>query len=50
MSFFALTLCNLPDLKTGMLSKQRSSTSFLPKADKTNGRHQAEDHARYAAA
>jgi hypothetical protein len=50
MSFFAFTLCNLPDLKTGMLSKQRSSTSFLPKADKTNGRHQAEDHARYAAA
>ena len=49
MSFFALAPRTLSDLQTGMLSKQSSSASFLPKADKTKGRHQAKDHARYAA-
>ena len=50
MSFFAFTPRTLSDLHTVMLSKQRSSTSFLSKADKTRGRHQAKDHARNAAA
>ena len=49
MSFFALAPRTLSDLQKGMLSKQSSSASFLPKADKTKGRHQAKDHARYAA-